>query len=506
MPLAAASLAQVHRGRLPDGREVAIKVQYPEIARLVAIDLRNFAFLVRVLARLEPDFDFRIIIDEVEKYVPLRARLRERGRERRPHAPAARRSPRRRRARRSCTSSRRTRLLVMDYVPGVRLTDVDGAPPARRRSEGSGAPPDRALLRSDPDPRLLPRRPASREHPRAARRPDGAARLRTREGPAARLLGRHRAARRRDRRRRHARPSPRAFRALGFKTRDRVRREPVVARRGLPRVDAPQQALLRRHPELVNLLNAEMPRIMRANPVVELPGDVLLIGRVLGLLSGVSKQLGSEVDVSALLVPYLGRVMMASTPTSAPPSERLPARDGRIDQMADRDGPPPSCRDAIRGPHSSCAGMIGNTRAAEQIARASTDARRCDRQRRVPDRRSWIDRARRRSASSTPRALRRSRSGARSPKVVRDAAVRPTVDRAASAPSTAPIRHEAAVRPHRCARALRLGRIRRASLSPCIPIRPRCREQLRCRRAPHRRLRALAVSPSRARGSRWGRA
>jgi aarF domain-containing kinase len=56
-----------------------------------------------------------------------------------------------------------------------------------------------------------------------------------------------------------------------------------------------------------------MPRVMRANPVVELPGDVLLIGRVLGLLSGVSKQLGSEVDVATLLMPYIGRIMTGTT-------------------------------------------------------------------------------------------------------------------------------------------------------------------------------------------------
>jgi hypothetical protein len=42
---------------------------------------------------------------------------------------------------------------------------------------------------------------------------------------------------------------------------------------------------------------------------------VLLIGRVLGLLSGIGKQLGSEVDVGALLVPYLGRVMMGGSST-----------------------------------------------------------------------------------------------------------------------------------------------------------------------------------------------
>ena len=54
---------------------------------------------------------------------------------------------------------------------------------------------------------------------------------------------------------------------------------------------------------------------MRANPVIELPGDVLLIGRVLGLLAGIGKQLGSEVDVGARLMPHLGWVMMRGSST-----------------------------------------------------------------------------------------------------------------------------------------------------------------------------------------------
>ena len=106
-----------------------------------------------------------------------------------------------------------------------------------------------------------------------------------------------------------------AFRALGFKTRD-ASDESLwwlgEAFLGWTLRNKRSYA----DQELVDLVNAEMPRIMRANPVVELPGDVLLIGRVLGLLSGISKQLGSEVDVAAVLMPYLGRVMLGAAEPS----------------------------------------------------------------------------------------------------------------------------------------------------------------------------------------------
>src|SRR5260221_941782 len=44
---AAASLGQVHRGRLADGEEVAVKIQYPGIARTIQADFRNLVLFMR---------------------------------------------------------------------------------------------------------------------------------------------------------------------------------------------------------------------------------------------------------------------------------------------------------------------------------------------------------------------------------------------------------------------------------------------------------------------------
>ncbi len=68
---AAASIGQVHRGRLRDGREVAVKIQYPLIEEIVTADLKNLKTLVRTLLALISDIDFEPIWRE------LRDRLME---------------------------------------------------------------------------------------------------------------------------------------------------------------------------------------------------------------------------------------------------------------------------------------------------------------------------------------------------------------------------------------------------------------------------------------------
>jgi predicted unusual protein kinase regulating ubiquinone biosynthesis (AarF/ABC1/UbiB family) len=45
-PFAAASIGQVHRATLKSGQRVAVKIQYPGIARAMAADVRNLMALI----------------------------------------------------------------------------------------------------------------------------------------------------------------------------------------------------------------------------------------------------------------------------------------------------------------------------------------------------------------------------------------------------------------------------------------------------------------------------
>ena len=56
-PLAAASIGQVHKALLPDGRELAVKVQYPGVAEAIDADVDNVATLLRVSGLLPKELE-----------------------------------------------------------------------------------------------------------------------------------------------------------------------------------------------------------------------------------------------------------------------------------------------------------------------------------------------------------------------------------------------------------------------------------------------------------------
>ena len=68
---AAASLGQVHRARLLDGREVACKLQYPDMPSTVEADLRQLRMALAVYRRMDS------AINQDDVYVELAERLRE---------------------------------------------------------------------------------------------------------------------------------------------------------------------------------------------------------------------------------------------------------------------------------------------------------------------------------------------------------------------------------------------------------------------------------------------
>jgi predicted unusual protein kinase regulating ubiquinone biosynthesis (AarF/ABC1/UbiB family) len=300
-PLAAASLAQVHRARTLDGRQCAVKIQYPGIAGIIRADLRNLMFTLRLLARLERDLDFRIIARELLKYIPMELDFLNEAR--------------------NCEILRRNfasrpdvvipqvydefttrRVLTMELVEGIKITDTEGLALAAidkhevaqklieiftemiLRDGFFHADPHPGNILVQPGPRLvLLDFGLAKDFPPAFR--DAMVRL------TFAILTTNRDA------------IISAFHDLGFRTRDNSP-ETLLMLADLFLGNSVKRNRAYADRELVGEFAEELPRALRSNPIVEVPADVLLVNRVMGLLSGIGKTLDSQVNLFSTLMPY----------------------------------------------------------------------------------------------------------------------------------------------------------------------------------------------------------
>src|ERR1700722_19153688 len=69
-PIAAASIGQVYRATLKqDGREVAVKVQYPGVAGAGGADKQNLDMIMRLLKRMTPSLDVKGVTAEIRERI-----------------------------------------------------------------------------------------------------------------------------------------------------------------------------------------------------------------------------------------------------------------------------------------------------------------------------------------------------------------------------------------------------------------------------------------------------
>ncbi|XP_044979810.1 putative ABC1 protein At2g40090 [Hordeum vulgare subsp. vulgare] len=70
VPLASASLAQVHAATTHDGKKVAVKVQHDHLLDTSVIDIATVDLVVNALSYIFPTFDYRWLVDEIRESAP----------------------------------------------------------------------------------------------------------------------------------------------------------------------------------------------------------------------------------------------------------------------------------------------------------------------------------------------------------------------------------------------------------------------------------------------------
>ena len=78
-PIAAASIGQVHRAVTHDGRELAIKVQYPGVRESIDSDIDNVALLLRMSGLLPRELDVAPLLGEAKRQLTEEADYRREG-------------------------------------------------------------------------------------------------------------------------------------------------------------------------------------------------------------------------------------------------------------------------------------------------------------------------------------------------------------------------------------------------------------------------------------------
>jgi predicted unusual protein kinase regulating ubiquinone biosynthesis (AarF/ABC1/UbiB family) len=163
-PSAAASIGQVHRGVWHDGREVAVKVQYPGAGEALLSDLNQLSRFARLLGPLVPGMDIKPLITELKDRVSEELDYGLEAQAQRAHAEEFRDDPD---IVVPGVVHQCEQVLITEWMDGVPLSEVIGDGTQEQRDRAGqllarflfSGPARTGLLHADPHPgnfRLLP--------------------------------------------------------------------------------------------------------------------------------------------------------------------------------------------------------------------------------------------------------------------------------------------------------------------------------------------------------------
>ncbi|MFC4949386.1 ABC1 kinase family protein [Pseudonocardia sp. GCM10023141] len=157
VPAAAASIGQVHRAVWRDGREVAVKVQYPGAEEALRSDLRQLSRMSRLIQPLVPGLEIKPLINELRERMEEELDYRDEADNQRAFAAAFADDEK---VRVPSVVASAPRAMVTEWVTGRKLSDVirDGTQAERDAAAALlaefhySAPARVGLLHADPHP------------------------------------------------------------------------------------------------------------------------------------------------------------------------------------------------------------------------------------------------------------------------------------------------------------------------------------------------------------------
>lgn len=302
MPIAAASLGQVHEARLKDGRRVAVKVQYPGIETIVHTDIEILRLILKWYSLWRREFQSTILLDEFRQHVDMELDYIQEGKNAERIARNFAQDPRVVAPQvywPFCTS----KVLVLEFIDGIKITDKERLAAAGHDLKAVSVLLMDAYFRqifrdgffhADAHPGNIFVLPG----PRLALLDFGLSKemdpkfLPNFVGLAAAIY------------QKDARRAADHFRELGLRVVDQKEDTFLEFAEFLVRN---MDDVIYKNPKKIDYqsLLTQILEMIREHPVVAIPSDFVLLGRVLGQLSGIGRQLGVDVQLDQVLLPHL---------------------------------------------------------------------------------------------------------------------------------------------------------------------------------------------------------